>query len=652
MLIQTAHRKHDLILFAFATTFTALILLTGAPWALLTEACMSPPSPAKRIREIQGIKHISPVDKMTVSDVTGIVTAKRPTGVFFQDPSPDTDPRTSEGIFVFTSTPPANVSVGDSVLISGTITERRSGGNGESNANLTVTQITSSSVTVVSSGNPLPSPIIIGTGGRLPPTEIIKGDANGNVEISDDFDPASDGIDFYESLEGMLVQVNDAVVVGPTYTLRSGVKEIPVIGNNGDHAGVRTARGGIIVRPNDFNPERIFLSGEITVLPDLDVGDRFGGAIKGVLDYSSGNYKLIVTDAPAPTRSGLTREATLAAKANQLSVAAFNVENLSPSDRVGKFQRLANLIVSNLRSPDIISVEEIQDNNGPIDDLVVDATETFDRLISAIKTAGGPDYAFRYINPILDQEGGERGGNIRVGFIFRSDRGLKFVDRPGGGPTTSTTIESGEAHLSSSPGRVDPMNPAFNQTRKSLAGEFTFNGHQLFVIANHFSSKGGDEPLFGRFQPPAHTSETRRNQQAQVINGFVKSILAVDPRANVIALGDFNDFEFSTSLNKLKGGVLRNLIETLPQNERYTYVFEGNSQTLDHILVTNKLSYSLVRFEVVHINSEFLEQASDHDPTVAIFRLPVRRSHLQGKRISPTVFWKLAPRPQRNVIRQ
>ena len=89
----------------------------------------------------------------------------------------------------------------------------------------------------------------------MPPTEVIEDDATGDVEIGGIFDPATDGIDFYESLEGMQVQVNDAVAVGPT----NDFGEIAVLADDGEGAGVRSARGGIVVRPGDFNPERIIL---------------------------------------------------------------------------------------------------------------------------------------------------------------------------------------------------------------------------------------------------------------------------------------------------------------------------------------------------------------------------------------------------------
>jgi predicted extracellular nuclease len=615
-------RLHRTIFISFVAIFVSLLAAFSVSNARRNGSAAQPDT---RIHEIQGAAHLSTLNGVSVSGVNGIVTARRANGFFIQDPAPDNDPRTSEGIFVLASSP-LSVFVGDSVRVAGTVSEARQGANAETNANLSVTQIKSSTIAILSNGNALPAPVTIGNGGRRPPANIIEDDAQGNVESGSTFDPASDGLDFYESLEGMRVRVHDAVAVGHSFTLRSGTREIPAVGDRGRFARLRTPRGGIVIRPDDFNPERISLSGELTALPDLNVGDRFNGALEGVLDYSSGNYKLLVTLAPAVARAGLARETTTAARVNQLAVAAFNVENLDPGDSEQKFQRLADIIVRNLRSPDLVAIEEIQDNNGATNDTVVDAGETFGRLIATIRARGGAAYSFRQINPVDDQDGGEPGGNIRIGFLFRADRGLRFTDRPGGGSTTSTSVVNvaNVPRLSSSPGRIAATNAAFSQTRKPLAGEFTFNGHRLFVVANHLSSKGGDHPLFGRFQPPVFQSEKKRHQQAQLVNEFVNSILAVDRAANVIVLGDLNDFQFSTTLKLLAGNVLRNLFETLPPGERYTYIFDGNSQALDHILVSQRLFAALVKFDVVHINSEFVEQASDHDPPVAIFRLPAR----------------------------
>jgi predicted extracellular nuclease len=586
----------------------------GTPTPSPTPGGTATPTPtpgAVRIHDIQGAAHLSPMVGVTVANVPGIVTAKLSNGFYLQDPNPDANDATSEGIFVFTSSAPT-VNPGDSILVGGTVSEFRSGGAGSTN--LTNTEIGSPTISIQSTGNSLPAPVVIGTGGRIPPMNVIEDDASGSVETGGVFDPASDGIDFYESLEAMRVQINNAVAVGPTSTFA----EIPVLSDNGANASIRTTRGGIVVRPTDFNPERVFLGDAILTPPTVNVGDHFSGPIVGVLDYSFGNFKLNITQAVTGVSAGLARETTTLPTATQLAVATFNVENLDPADGAAKFTALANLIVNNLRSPDLVALEEIQDNNGPTNDSVVDATTTYNTLISAIQTAGGPAYVFRQINPVDDQDGGEPGGNIRVGFLFRTDRGLTFTDRAGGCSTCPTTVANGPSgvELSFSPGRVDPTNSAFNASRKPLAGEFVFNGRKLFVIANHFNSKGGDNPLFGRFQPPTLSSEIQRNQQAQIVNNFVDSVLALDPAARIVVLGDLNDFSFSNPLNTLKGGVLHALIETLPQSERYTYVFEGNSQDLDHILVSDSLFSGLFDYDVVHVNSEFADQISDHDPQI------------------------------------
>jgi hypothetical protein len=141
----------------------------------------------------------------------------------------------------------------------------------------------------------------------------------------------------------------------------------------------------------------------------------------------------------------------------------------------------------------------------------------------------------------------------------------------------------------------------------------------MIAIVNHFSSKGGDDPLFGRFQPPVRSSETARHQQAQVVNDFVDDVLAEDPNASIVVLGDLNDFEFSETLDILKGGVLVNLMDSLPKEERYSYVFEGNSQVLDQTLVSQSMAGLPFTYDVVHVNSEFADQASDHEPQVARF---------------------------------
>jgi uncharacterized protein len=576
---------------------------------------------ALRIHDIQAAQHLSPYDGSAVSMVPGVVTAVGLNGFYMQDPEPDADVRTSEGIFVFTSATPS-VLVGAAVRVSGRVQEFRPGcfpscsSTSAAFANLTTTEIVSP--TVVAGGpGPAIAPTVVGFGGRFPPTTVIENDSAGNVETSNTFDPNQDGIDFYESLEGMLTRIRNAVVVGPT----NDFGEIPVLGDRGFFASIRTARGGIVIRPTDFNPERMILDDALRPTPVVDVRDGFTTAVDAVVDYSFGNFKFLVLNELTPVDGRLAREQTSPQRRNELAIGTFNVENLDPTDTPEKFAALAGLIVTNLRSPDLLAIEEVQDNSGPAPDPSTDASVTWNMLIAAIQAAGGPTYEYRQIDPLFNQDGGEPGGNIRQGFLFRTDRGLSFVDRPGGTAVTATHEDTSRpgAQLTFSPGRVDPTNPAFQNSRKPLAGEFLWRGRTLFAVANHFNSKGGDDPLFGRFQPPVRRTEVQRHQQAAVVNAFVDELLTADRRARIVVLGDINDFEFSETVNILKGGVLVNLMDTLPKPERYSYVFEGNSQVLDQILVSFGLFRSFRAYDSVHVNSEFADQDSDHDPQVSRF---------------------------------
>nr|MBA2293786.1 Ig-like domain-containing protein [Actinomycetota bacterium] len=314
---------------------------------------------AARIFQIQGGAHLSPLNGRVVS-VPGVVTAVRPSSFTMQDADGDGSIATSDAILVFRSGIGATVTVGQAVLVSGRVTEFRPGG--AASANLTTTEIVSPTVTPGGPGAAI-AQTVLGVGGRTPPTSVIDDDATGNVETSGSFDPATDGIDFYESLEAMLLRVNDPVAVGPT----NDFGELWVLADNGAGAGVRTVRQGIVIGPTDFNPERIQLEDDIVpeATPDANVSDRFTTAAVGVLDYNFGNFELQLTSALTRIDSGLQREVTRAHGPTELAIATFNVENLSPLDPPGKFAELAGLIVDNLRAPDILALEEVQDNDGP-----------------------------------------------------------------------------------------------------------------------------------------------------------------------------------------------------------------------------------------------------------------------------------------------
>jgi uncharacterized protein len=590
------------------------------------------PGPAPTVAEIQGAGHRSGRTGQEVTGVPGVVTAATGNGFWIQSEQPDADPATAEGLFVFTDTAPT-VRPGDQVAVTGRVSEFRPGGSGS--ANLSTTQITAApaGVRVLASGRPLPEPTVVGPGGRVPPGEVIEDDATGDVETSGVFDPQHDGLDFYESLEGMRVRVADPVAAGPS--VRFG--EVPVLPSRGAGASVRTTRGGVVVRPGDANPERVILDDAVlagSTPAGVNVGDTFTGPATGVLDYGFGNFKLQLTEPLTRVAGPAAKERTAPAGLGELSVGTFNVENLSAASPQAKFDALARTVVVNLRSPHILALEEIQDDDGPADTGTVAAGRTWARLVAAIRAAGGPRYDFRQVDPADKADGGEPGGNIRVGFLFRTDTGLRFTPRPAGTTTAPVDVVRtnwwtdglpsvfSRAKLTLNPGRIDPANPAFANSRKPLVGEFSYLGQPVFVVANHWNSKNGDDPLFGRRQPPVRATETQRRAQAQAVAGFVGKLLEIEPNAKVVVAGDLNDFEYSAALAALTGPTgLVDLPATLPQPERYTYVFDGNAQVLDHILVSPALAGNGWRYDVVHVNAEFADQVSDHDPQVVRLRM-------------------------------
>ncbi|GAA0388925.1 endonuclease [Acrocarpospora corrugata] len=562
-----------------------------------------------RIHDIQGSGRISPVVGQNVTNVPGIVTAVRVTGsargFWFQDPSADADPLTSEGLFVFTGTTTPTVAIGDSVLATGRVTEFRPSTGAQSLTEIggTVTY------TKLTGGNTLPAAIPVAL-----PDPYTK---TGALEAQP-LEPGSYTLDWYEVHEGMRVTVaQSARLVSPA----NDFNELWVTLKPGQNP---TPRGGTIYQSYDDQNSGRLLIQALTGAPEANVGDTLAGGTVGVIDYQNfGGYALIATTLGAVTDNGLKRQKVLPPKkAGDLSVATYNVENLAATNPAAKFARLAQAVVTNLGSPDILALEEIQDNNGAVNNGVVAADQTVALFIAAITTAGGPAYDWRSVDPADGTDGGEPGGNIRQVFLFNPAR-VTFVDRPGGDATTAVTVlrerpTSNQVSLSVSPGRINPGSAAWSSSRKPLVGEFLFDGNkQLFVVANHFNSKGGDYPLTSAVQPPNRVTETQRIQQASEVNAFVQDLSTKSlARARVVVLGDLNDYPFSPAVNTLtsNGTALKTLIDTLPAGERYSYVFDGNSQTLDHIMISPAIKgYS---YGVVHINAEFADQASDHDPQI------------------------------------
>ncbi|MFP7297219.1 5'-nucleotidase C-terminal domain-containing protein [Neobacillus niacini] len=566
---------------------------------------VDPPGESVRISSIQGETHTSPFKDKNVKDVEGVVTQVMDSANFYmQDPNPDNNPKTSEGILVYK--PSHGLVPGDLVSVNGLVKEWVIAGyNDKLETDLPSTEINAQNGTITkkASGHALPPALVIGKDIN-PPTQIVDND---KFEV---FDPNEDAIDFYESIEGMRVAVENPTAVAP-----QKYGEVPVIA--GKIAGkTYTTPGGVPISENNMNPERLHLLFDDETFVSK-TGDTFNGTVTGVITYTFQNYKILTDTSALPplVESDYAQEVTDIVKDDEkLTVATYNMENYT-SANAAKTNKIAESIVENLNIPDIVGLVEVQDNNGESAGGTA-ADQNYQALIDAIKAHGGPTYKWTDIEPANNQDGGAPNGNIRVGYIYNPERVTLKAGTKG---TAEQAVGYEDGALTLNPGRIDPANDAFAQSRKPLAAQFTFNGEDVIVINNHFNSKGGDQPIFGKNQPPVLGSEAQRMAIAGVVNEFVDDVKSKNPDANIVVMGDLNDFEFSNPLQALKGDVLTNLIEKVPAAERFTYNYQGNSQVLDHLLVSNNLANG-AEIDIVHINSPFMEshgRVSDHDPILA-----------------------------------
>ncbi|WP_051248458.1 endonuclease/exonuclease/phosphatase family protein [Inquilinus limosus] len=576
----------------------------------------------RAIYEIQGAGHRSEFEGDRVA-TRGVVTAIASNGFYIQDAQGDGNTATSDAVFVFTGSGnvPAEVQLGVTLDVTGTVTEFKPGG--ASTHNLTITQITGAEIEISAVQQTVPVAVSVGAGGYAPPTEAI--DDDGRTV----YDPGHDGVDYWESLEGMLVDIPAPVVIGAT----NNFGEAYVLADNGDHAtGTRSGAGGLLISETDQQPERIQIDDDLlgSFMPDFNVGAELG-TVQGVVSYNFGWYEVQATQAVTVESPGTLapETTTLTGDRDHLTVGSINLENLDPKvedvnlvedqdpDNVdddvgsGKFDRLAEQIVGNMGSPDIVALQEVQDSDGAEITGVTSAAETARVLIEAIVAHGGPRYEYVDVAPADGTSGGQPGGNIRVGYLYNPER----VD-----------LVEGSVKALTDPDLSD--GDAFAASRLPLAADFVFNGETVTLVNNHFTSKSGSSPTYGEDFPPINRGEDQREAQAAIVNAYVDGRLAADPDAKVMVVGDLNEFSWNDPLKVLRGEddgshVLKDLAdELLPANERWSYVFEGGSQELDHMLATDGVYKSGLEFDIVHTNAGFADQVSDHDPSVARLHIP------------------------------
>jgi len=576
---------------------------------------------ALQIHNIQGEGHTSPFVGKTVEGIQGIVTysfaLNGSTYYTIQTPDElaDNNPNTSEAILLYSGKNAWPIQVGDLVSVTGKVDEFAYDGYSDANqTDLKTTQINvrndqGGKVEKIKSSVALPKAIQID---ELK-MSFSKIDSD-NLQV---FNPTIDAIDFWESIEGMRVEVGNVKAVAPQ--------------EHGDLVTVleseptNTLHGGVLYEEGKTNPNRIQFRLEPNgTARDFEVatGDKFKGPITGIVGYSYQNFKIYVPldeMKQAHVKGTAKPETTKIVKAeDKLTIASYNLENFSnnkTSTSDDKARKLARAIGVDMKTPDIVGVTEVQDNNGEsTGDSKAD--QSYQRLIDAIKAASGVEYKYVNIDPVNNADGGAPNANIRVGFLYNPERVKLKEGIPAGNATTAVGYNDGKLTLN--PGRIDPSNDAFTSSRKPLAAQFEFQGEDVVVIANHWNSKSGDTPLFGAKQPPVYGSEVQRKKIANIVYGFVKDIKTKNPDANVVSLGDFNDYQFADALKIHEGELMTNMINKAEDADRYTYLYQGNSQVLDHILVSNNLKDNTI-IDILHINADFTDmagRASDHDPVM------------------------------------
>ena len=351
------------------------------------------------------------------------------------------------------------------------------------------------------------------------------------------------------------------------------------------------------------------------VPPVCDVGDRLG-PIDGIFHHDRGFYGIkpthplqVISNERKPT------DGRLSATDEALTLATYNVENLDPckerrskvapgilpDDDIGdgRFARIARQVVNRLHSPDIVALQEIEDNDGAEVSNETDASKTWNTLINNIVAAGGPEY--RWIDHEPDHEGGRPGGNIRVGYLFNPQRVrlvASSVERVGAIATSGT------------------HNP-----RKSLCATFEFlpTGNQLSTLVHHWASQRGSTPTYrDPNMPKVIAGEDERLKQNEAALKYIGEQLQKDSSIRLLSVGDFNATEHDVPVRAHGSQLLFNLGDLTPDHSRYSYIHEGLAIPLDHQFASEALR-GKVEFEYVHINAGFAVQnrSSDHDPTLS-----------------------------------
>lgn len=594
-------------------------------------------APLRAIHEIQGNGQVSPFNGQLVR-TRGIVTARKGNGFFLQTPDSDADgdPATSEGIFVFTAVAPPvpAATVGNYVEVNGTAQEFIPGSDA---ASPPFTEITGPAVSSLTTGNPLPVEMVI---------------------TAADTNPVG-SLDQLEKYEAMRVRVDSLTTSSPTL---GSVNEPNATGSsNGVFYGVITGMARPFREPGigvldplpagspccvprwDANPEllRVDSDGQTgAILLEVTSGATVSNLV-GVLDFGFRTYTILPDPGSLPSVTGLATAAALPAPGtNEFTVSSMNLERffdtvndpgvgdpvLTATAFANRLNKLSLAIRNVMNSPDVIGVEEVEN---------LSTLQAIASKLNADTVTGGaadPGY-LAYL-----EEGNDIGG-IDVGFLVKASRVVV---------NNVTQVGKNDTYINPNNGLPELLNDRPPLVLEATILSTVGPNLPVTVIVNHLRSLNGvDDPVDG------NRVRTKRGMQAEFLANYVQQRQAANANEEIIVVGDFNAFQFNDGYvdgigtiqgtptaadevvfasSDLVNPDLMNLLGQAAADERYSYVFDGNAQVLDHVMVTGNIFQRLNRFDYARNNADFpeslrsnaarSERYSDHDHPVAYFALP------------------------------
>lgn len=571
------------------------ILPPGGP----TPTPTNTPSPCTTIPEIQGPGNVSPCENRNVVNIPGCITGVTDTGFYFQDESGDGNAATSDGIFVYqysTWGNPGGWEIGDRVTVSGQIIEYYD-------------------TTEFQSGN---SVNVVGS--CTPPAA---------TQIQPNTNPNMDPMTLYEQYEGMRVRMSFAGwVVGATKRFISdfpaGDPEIAFV----DFGSSIPDYGRVFEMDYPGYQGINYLSGGLNQdLPDLDFGDDIAGVnVTGVLGYQFDKYTLLI-DAPPNLTYVDNADVTaynpdLNPLAQEFDICSFNVENLFDHINDGqgdwgdwapgwpdsgtpegealyqaKLDEIAAVMVNSMKACQVIGVQEMEGKQQIYNDLAA--------AVAALTP--GATWTGVYV------ESGD-GRDISQGFLYRSNL---------------VTLVGGVTPVSGAPYTSWVADGVLDFVRVPATALFRFHAGTAFqtdihLYTAHFKSKRAS----GSCATPDCTDI--REKEAADLRDILVHHQNVGERA--IGGGDLNDTLGSSPIDILEAAAgITNFHIMLPPAQQWGYVFNGESEVLDYMFVTNNLAATQLPgllwqpdFSPIHMNADFpsSERSSDHDPIRAIFGVP------------------------------